>query len=223
MNKTVAIKTVVFDFDGTIADTKDSIVQTVQRTLDELGVQRADESEIKKRIGLSLRETFIHAAHLTENDLTDKAIELYREKYNQICLDTVKLFPNVKEVLQELYDNGIILTVASGKGKEALLILLDKLEIARYMALIIGEQDVENPKPASDMVLLILEKTNSVPRETLVVGDTVYDITMGREAGCVTCGVSYGNHTEEQLKSRNPDYMIKNFNEIRNIVKKEKK
>jgi phosphoglycolate phosphatase len=217
MNTTIPVKTLILDFDGTIADTKGSIVQTVQATLDELGIQRANESMIKNLIGLSLRETFTKAAHLTESKILDKAIELYREKYNQISFDTIKLFLDVKKVLKELYDNGITITVASGKGKDALSTLLDKLEISQYLTLILGEQDVKNKKPAPDMVLLILEKTNSAPRETLVVGDTVYDIAMGQEAGCITCGVSYGNHTEEQLKSHNPNVIIKDFAEITKI------
>ncbi|GAB6122446.1 HAD family hydrolase [Dysgonomonas termitidis] len=218
MNKKIRIKTIILDFDGTIADTKDSIIQTIQATLDELGIQRANESGIKNLIGLPLRETFVRVAHLMDRNMQEKAIVLYREKYNQISLNTVKLFPDVKETLKGLHDNGLTIAVASGKGKEALLNLLDRMGIARYISLVFGEQDVKNKKPAPDMALLILEKTNSSPQETLVVGDTVYDMAMGQEAGCITCGVSYGNHTEEQLKSRNPDFIIGKFTEITSII-----
>ncbi|MDR0734036.1 MAG: HAD family hydrolase [Dysgonamonadaceae bacterium] len=219
MSKTLPIKTLILDFDGTIADTKDGIVQTIQATLKELGIQSANEAEIKNLIGLPLRETFTRAARLMDSGLLEIAVKLYRKKYNQIDLDTIKLFPNVKEVLKELFDNGITITVASGKGKDALLTLSDKLEISKYMTLIVGEQDVKNGKPAPDMALLILEKTNSAAGKTLVVGDTVYDIAMGRAATCITCGATYGNHSEAQIRGCNPDFVIRNFAEIVSIIK----
>jgi phosphoglycolate phosphatase len=212
------IKTLILDFDGTLADTKAGIIQTVQATLDCLNIPKADEHKIKNLAGLSLRETFSLATALTENSILDKAIELYREKYAQISRDTVKLFPDVKEVLEKLFDRGIIITVASGKGKDALTVLLDRLEISRYMTMVLGEQDVKNGKPAPDMALLILEKTKSAPEETLVVGDTVYDIAMGKEAGCITCGVSYGNHPEVRLAALKPDFIIGGFAEIVEIL-----
>jgi phosphoglycolate phosphatase len=68
------------------------------------------------------------------------------------------------------------------------------------------------------MALLILEKTKSAPEETLVVGDTVYDIAMGKGAGCITCGMSYGNHPEARLAALKPDFIIGGFAEIVEIL-----
>ena len=90
------MKTIILDFDCTIADTQNRIVQTVQTVLDELGMERANESDIKKRIGLPLKDTFLKAAHITEENILERAVKLYREKYNSIALNTVELFPNVK-------------------------------------------------------------------------------------------------------------------------------
>ncbi|MEG1545619.1 MAG: HAD family hydrolase [Bacteroides sp.] len=214
------MKTIILDFDGTIADTRNSIIQTIQATLKDLNIPKVDDSSIGMLIGLPLRETFIQACHLTEEDVLQKATKLYRDKYNQISLDTVKLFPHVKEVLKELHNKGAIITVASSKGKEALLALLDRLEIAQYIKFIVGEQDVENKKLAPDMALLILKQTKSISQETLVVGDTIYDIEMGQEAHCNTCGVTYGNNTIEQLKEQKPDYIVDDFTAIINIFER---
>ena len=68
------------------------------------------------------------------------------------------------------------------------------------------------------MVLRILEETKSTPKETLVVGDTVYDIIMGQEAKCIICSVTYGNHSEEQLRKQGADYIINDFIAIKNII-----
>lgn len=207
------MKTLILDFDGTIADTKESIICTVQETLRELKEDKVDEKEIEKRIGLPLKSTFVEAAHL-QGDTLDMAVKIYREKYNDICFDTVKLFPNVKATLRKLHDKGITITVASSKGKDALTSLLKHLGISQYITLIFGEQDAVNKKPAPDMALLIMQKTNSKGEETLVVGDTIFDIAMGQAARCKTCGVTYGNNTKSQLKEKNPDYIIDDFSKI---------
>lgn len=218
MAKFKCMKTIILDFDGTIADTRFSIVKTVQETLKELGLKEANEDAIINVIGLPLKDTFTQAAHMQEGELLDKAIMIYREKYNDISLKTVRLFPNVEKVLKQLHQQGITITVASSKGKKALLMLLEALNISQYISIIFGEQDVKNKKPAPDMALHILKETSSTPKETLVVGDTIYDIAMGQGASCITCGVTYGNNTREQLQRQKADFIIDNFEEILNIV-----
>jgi len=213
------IKTLILDFDGTIADTRNSIIQTVQMTMKELGFFDADESVIENLIGLPLKETFINILPEFDEVILKKAIGLYREKYNEICLNTVQLYPNVKETLKLLYDNGTIIAIASSKGKEALSVLLRKMDIYRYIFMVLGEQDVNNKKPAPDMVLRILEETKSIPQEALVIGDTIYDIEMGQRAECTTCAVTYGNHSENRLRKQGANYIINDFIEVIPIIK----
>ena len=67
------------------------------------------------------------------------------------------------------------------------------------------------------MKLLILEQEKCDPEEALVVGDTVFDLQMGRGAGCHTCGVTYGNNSYEELKAQNPTFIINNFGELKSI------
>lgn len=99
--------------------------------------------------------------------------------------------------------------------------LLETLGIATYISHICGEQDVANKKPAPDMALHILEKTSTKPMDAIVVGDTVFDIQMGKSAGCRTCAVTYGNHSEGKLITSHPDYMISDFMDLFKIVDNE--
>lgn len=208
------MKTLILDFDGTIADTRNSIIKTVQVTAEEMGLPEAREEEIQHLIGLPIRETFVKALNVSDAAVIDQAITIYRKHYQAISEDTVTLYPNVKSTLQILYSEGITITVASSKGKDALRVLLERLEISAYISLVLGEQDVENKKPAPDMVLNILEKTNTLPAEALVVGDTIFDIEMGQRAGCKTCGVTYGNHSATQLQEQGATFLISDFKEI---------
>lgn len=212
------MRTVILDFDGTIADTRESIFATVKSTLSVLNLPMADEHDIRQVIGLPLRETFVQAAHITNEAVITECMTVYRSMYNEISLSTVQLFPNVKSTLDSLFHKGITITVASSKGKESLQMLLDRLGVNNYISCIFGEQDVENKKPAPDMALHILAKTGSEAEETLVVGDTAFDIAMGQGAGCKTCGVTYGNHTREQLEKQGADYIVDDFASILDIV-----
>jgi len=210
------MKLLILDFDGTIADTKASIINTIQATLKEMGHEKADEKAIQERIGLPINDTFT-AISVIPNDKIDYAIDLYREKYNLICMECVTLFPNVVDTLQYLSKKGIVITVASSKGKTALNLLLEHLNIKQYISCVYGEQDVKNKKPAPDMARLILEHEKCKPKEALVVGDTVFDIQMGQGAGCYTCGVTYGNNSYDELLSQNATYIIDDFGNIKNL------
>lgn len=213
------MKTIIFDFDGTLADTRQSIIQTLQATLKELHLSEAEEEQIKNLIGLPLRDTFVQAGHIQDPDLLEKAIGIYREKYPDISLHSVRLFPHVKGTLKDLHRQGITIAIASSKGKDALSQLLQSLDIRQYITMTCGEQDVKNKKPAPDIVLKILSEIQTEPQDTLVVGDTTYDVIMGQNAGCHTCGVTYGNHTVEQLRQQGADFIVDDFVEILDIQK----
>jgi phosphoglycolate phosphatase len=213
------MKTIILDFDGTIADTGNSIIQTIQKVAEVLAVSCADESEIKDLIGLPLKDSLIKALHISDENVLENAIKLYRTIFNEFY-DTIDLFSNVKSTLEILVSNGITITVASSRGKDSLSDLLNRLGIIEYITLILGEQDVENKKPAPDMALRILRETKTQPKDTLVVGDTIFDIEMGQRAGCITCGVTYGNHSETQLKKQGADFIINDFREVIELMKK---
>ena len=219
----MAFRTIILDFDGTVADTRQSITETVIKTLQTLGVNAPDKSAIQDVIGLPLRDTFVKAAGITDECLIAQAVKIYRELYSDICQKTIKLFPDVSETLERLYNNGVIIAIASSKGRNALVELLGFLNISHYITCVLGEQDVKNKKPAPDMIIQILTQTNTDVNNALVVGDTCYDILMGQNAGCCTCGVSYGNHSVEQLQTQGANYIIDNFSQLLEIMQIEAK
>ena len=88
--------------------------------------------------------------------------------------------------------------------------------LSRYVSHVVSAQDVENAKPAPDMVQAVLAHTESNLSDVLVVGDTVFDIDMGINAGVKTCGVTYGNGKEEELQAA--DYIIDDFRQLLDIV-----
>lgn len=210
-------KTLILDFDGTLADTKESIIQTMKFVSDTLNTKDFNEDLIKNLIGLPLKATFEKAFSFDEK-LIQEATLLYRNHYNEIAIDTISLFDGVKNTLIDFHNKGMNLTVASSKGKEALIKILKKHNIYDLFSFVGGEEDAKNKKPAPDIVNHIMNTYTYQPQECLVVGDTIYDIEMGQRAKVNTCGVTYGNNTKEILEQQNPTYIIDIFQELKEIV-----
>lgn len=207
------MRTLILDFDGTIADTREAIFACVSSTLTFLNLPIADEASVRQVIGLPLKDTFTKAG-ISDENLIQQCIKTYREKFAEICGKYICLYPGVKETLAILKENNINIAVASSRGKASLVDLLSCLGIAEYIDIAYGEQDVTHPKPAPDMVFALMDYFKATSGDALVVGDTTFDIEMGKNAGCATCGVTYGNHTLEQLLSRCPDFTTDSFSKI---------
>ncbi|WP_271785263.1 HAD family hydrolase [Aquimarina algiphila] len=210
-------KNLILDFDGTLADTKESILQTMKSVANRFDIENFDEKTIESLIGLSLKTSFEKAFSLDEK-LIKEATLVYRKHYSEIVIDTISLFDGVKDTLLDFHHKGINLIVASSKGKEALIKILEKQNIYDVFTFVGGEEDAKNKKPSPDIVNLIMDKYNYLPDECLVVGDTIFDIEMGQRANVDTCGVTYGNNTREKLEKQKPNYIIDNFRSLTEIV-----
>ena len=212
-------KVLIFDFDGTLADTKESIVETMKLVATKFDVKNLNETQIESLIGLPLKTTFQEVFLLNEK-LIGKATLEYRRHYNEVAIETISLFEGVADKLLAFHQQGIKLAVASSKGKEALIKILKKQNVYDLFSFVGGEEDAENKKPAPDIVNHIMDKFNCHPNECLVIGDTVFDIEMGHRAFVETCGVTYGNNTRAQLERLNPNFLINHFGQLSEIVLK---
>jgi len=217
MQRYKMVKTIILDFDGTIGDTRQCIVSTIQLALNRMKMPEAEEKEIIKLIGLPLIEMFriltdLEGAHLEE------ITKIYRDNFNDLAFGNVRSFPHVQDTIQKLFEKGYVLTIATSRGRLSLGMLMEALKIDKYMTTFICDQDVTEKKPAPEMALKILEQTSTLSNEAIVVGDTVYDIEMGQRAGCRTCGVTYGNNSREELQKQGADHIIDDFAELLNII-----
>jgi phosphoglycolate phosphatase len=211
------MKTIILDFDGTIGDTRQCIVSTIQFALNRMNLPEAEEKDIIKLIGLPLIEMFRILTDLEESDL-DEITKIYRDNFNDLAFGNVRSFPHVQDTIQKLFENGHILSIATSRGRQSLGMLMNQLKIDQYITTFMCDQDVTEKKPAPEMVLKIQKQTSTQSDETIVVGDTIYDIEMGQRAGCRTCGVTYGNNSREELQQQGADYIIDDFAELLNII-----
>lgn len=119
------IKTLILDFDGTLADTQACIVASVQSTLNVLRLPSVPQEEIISRIGLPLRTVLTEGAHIPTGTLLEKSVDIYRQLFDEISPRTAHLFPHVKETLTRLHDKGTTLAIASGKSRRVLLQMIN--------------------------------------------------------------------------------------------------
>ena len=206
---------VIFDFDGTIADTRLCIIRSFQHALDAMNLPAVDDAEIQALIGLPLREMFFRLGGLSRVEEQDKAMEIYRAYFDTIYLECVDLFDGVRDTLEMLFfGKDIVMGVATGRNKDSLYNMVCALEIGDFFHGMYSDDDVVEKKPAPEMANRLIADWGVDPDAVLVVGDTIYDIEMGQRAGCRTCGVSYGNHSAEQLTKQGADNVISQMAEL---------
>ena len=213
------IKLVIFDFDGTLADTKENIILTFQMTMKELGVEIKSRQECAATIGLTLEDAF---KVLYPGMAAEKYI-LLRDTYRRIFKENRKilvpgLFPEVMETLKELRRKGYLMSIASSRQSPSLQSFLEDMKIAHLFEYAVGGDNVEHPKPAPDAVLQILRHYNLSAEEAFVVGDMPFDINMATNAGVKSCGVTWGNADAAQLKESGANYIIDKMSQLLEIL-----
>ena len=204
----------ILDFDGTIADTAAGIVRTMQATFCECGYQEPHPEAIRATIGLPLSRAIALLAHLPEGEALVIATATYRRLFESIGTVGVTLFPGVRETLENLHRAGHTLAIATGRGHVSAENFCRDMGILPLLSDIVADEDVVNKKPHAEPVLVLLNRHGAKREDALVVGDTDYDIIMGKAAGVQTCGVTYGNHSRERLSVAGADFIIDDFREL---------
>ena len=212
-------KVVMLDFDGTTACTVHAIYHAAKRMLNEYGYE-IEKDIVYKNFGLALPYSFYCFAGVESFDeaTSQQMIVDYNRIYQAEAEQLIELFDGVAETLDTLKKAGVKIVIASNNVHPVLERQLANLGIRQYIDDIVAVEDVENVKPAPDIALEVLRRCNIKADEAIVVGDSTYDMDMGREAGCDLCGVSYGGHTPEMLREKGAKHIIDNFSELVKIV-----
>ena len=211
-------KCIIFDFDGTLADTNVGIVRTFQETFRRMGMAVPSEERISSTIGLNLKDGFFAAVDGLTDAQADQAVEIYRSIFPQIAFPVITAFPGIVEALAELKSRGYILAVATSRSHYSLEALADQTGVAPFFVGLYGAEDTARHKPYPDLALHILSELKLQPSEALVVGDATYDVLMGKGAGCSVCAVTWGNQTREKLATAGPDYIIDHISELLELL-----
>lgn len=193
---------VLFDFDGTLADTSRGIKNSIKYALSEKHIPVGEESRLNYFIGPPLYDGFSHVYGADEK-LSEELVRLYRVYYAKSGVYECELYPGVQDMLDGLQKAGLQLGVVSSKPKHFLDMAVPHLGIAPYFTTVVGPE-LKNKN--ADKSFLIRQALDQMGADSAVMaGDRFYDIEGARRAGVKAVGVTYGFGTAEELKEAGAD------------------
>jgi phosphoglycolate phosphatase len=210
----------IFDCDGTLVDSQANICLAMEHAFDEAELIPPQRSAIRRIVGLSLLE--IMRALLPDADEAVHAdmVDRYRASYLTLRyngLEHEPLYDGMAALLSSMDENGWMLGVATGKSDRGLDRCLDHHGI-KGLFVTLQTADRHPSKPHPSMVYQAMADAGTEPKSTVVIGDTVYDIHMGKAAGCRTIGVSWGYHPVAELRDAGADRIAETMEELAQML-----
>jgi phosphoglycolate phosphatase len=204
---------VVFDWDGTVMDSAARIVASIQGTIADLALEPRTDAQIRHIIGLSLAESIEHLYPGHDTVFQQRLIESYRHHYLVSNPVPSAPFAGAGETLAALHAAGYLLGVATGKGRRGLDEVLAATGFGDYFhATRCADEAPSKPHPG--MLEQLLDVLGAAPEETLMVGDTLFDLEMARNAGADAVAVTYGAHPREHLQAAAPLVFLDDIREL---------
>lgn len=213
MNKDIT--TLLFDFDGTLLDTNELIIQTFMSVLGEHFPGEYGREDVLHFIGPSLEQTFSRIAPDKVSELSDQYRRLNRTLHDEL----VSEYDGVAETLRTLKSRGLKMAIVSTKREETILHGLKLMGVHDVFDVLVALDHVQNPKPHPEPLELALRLLEADQHEALMIGDNSHDIEGGKNAGVRTAGVAWTAKGEEFLASFEPDFMLQHISDLLELTK----
>jgi phosphoglycolate phosphatase len=192
MSRPLNFDLIAFDWDGTLFDSTQIIVRSIQAAVADVGGTVPSDTAASYVIGLGLMEALAHAAPDVPEARYPELGQRYRHHYG-IHQNDISLFDGVLPLLADLKARGHLLTVATGKSRRGLDEALHAVELkGRFDGSRTADETAGKPHPL--MLHELMREFDVSPERTLMIGDTTHDLQMALNAGCASVGVSYGAH-----------------------------
>ncbi len=209
------IELVIFDFDGTLIDSKYDIASSVNLTLEDLGLPVRSTEEIFGFVGDGVKRLLRLSVGEDNQAQYEEALAVFREHYLMHCLDTTQFYPGLERVFEKL--NGCPKAIATNKSLEYTLRIVEGLGVQNWFAAIESPKETWDLKPDPGMLFRILEKLQIKPEGTVLVGDSTNDVRAAKAAGMRACAVGYGYGNREKVLALDPDYYCESPEDILNM------
>ena len=209
----MATKLIVFDWDGTLMDSAARIVNCMHAAIADVGLAPRQDEQIRNIIGLGLRES-VTALYPDIADADYAAlVARYRVHYLEVNDTPSELFDGASDLIANLLDKGFFLAVATGKGRQGLDRVLHETGLkSAFHATRCADEAFSKPHP--QMLLELMDMLGVEPAETLMVGDTEYDIQMAHNARTGAVAVSYGAHEKQRLLDLTPLVCVDDLDQL---------
>jgi phosphoglycolate phosphatase len=204
------LRLALFDCDGTLVDSQHNIVTAMGKAFEAFGLTVPSTTAIRRIIGLPLVRA-IAALHPTGNSAQHEALaEIYKKEFGAaraLPEHQEPLFDGIVSVLEKLQAEGVLLGIATGKSKRGLDMVLEHHAIGHFFTTC-QTSDIGFGKPHPDMALRALRETGVAARDTIMIGDSIFDMAMARAAGMKSIGVGWGYYGPKELAEAGADALV---------------
>lgn len=215
------MKACIFDLDGTLTNTLESMTYSVNLTLEEMGLSKITKDQCRLFVGNGARvlmEKSLKAAGDTDASRIEEGMEIYGRIFDQNCTYHVTPYEGIPEMLKALKDKGIHLAVLSNKPDRQTVKVVEAIFGEELFDYAQGQKEGIRRKPEPDGVWYLMEQMHVSKEECLYIGDSEVDAATGRNAGLKTIGVLWGFRDRKTLETAGVDDLIDRPDELLRFV-----
>ena len=210
-------KLIIFDWDGTLMDSIDRIVSSMQAAAHHCQLSIPTVAQVKEIIGLSLPKTLDILFPGASQTQVSALLEQYKYQYVEDNNTPAPLFEHALSLLNTLNDNNKLLAVATGKGRQGLQRVFSATQTEHlFHASRCGDEARSKPDP--QMLLSLLAELNVLPENAVMIGDTSHDMKMAQAAGIDRIGITLGVHDRELLNQYQPKAIVDSLAELQQLL-----
>jgi len=207
---------VIFDWDGTLGDTRQAIDISFQKALSEIHCKVSDDY-IERRIGIGAAETFRDILRSAKRQFDEKLIQHLVERKSQLEIeltDQVKLFPGAEELLEALHGK-VKMALASMNNRSVVIHLIKAKDIENCFDAVLTAESVSHSKPNPEIFLKAASKLKASPEKCIVVEDSIFGVKAAESANMGCIAVATGVYTRRELEEDKPDLIVKTLKDKR--------
>ncbi len=208
---------IVFDCDGTLVDSQHLIAAAMAETFVSIGLDAPPTEVVRRVVGLRLDEAIARLLPQSHVDQALSLAETYKGAFHRLRADPASLpdplYPAVRETLCRLAESNYLLGVATGKSRRGLSVTLERHRLSDLFITLQTADDAPG-KPDPTMVHQAMNEAGAAPHETIVIGDTVFDMMMAKNAGVRALGVAWGYHEPAELLAAGALGLVERFDEL---------
>lgn len=202
----------IFDLDGTLADTRADLTAAVNDALRRLTISPLSMERVCEYVGDGVHTLLRRALGPEHLDVVDTGVRFFREYYAVHLLDQTHLYPDVRQTLEHF--GGKRKAIVTNKPLDFTQRILKGLEIDSYFELVLGGDSTVERKPHPEPARKVLRSTGVAARLAAVIGDSPADIEMAKHAGIYSVGVTYGLRSTAVLQAAGPDLLLHDLREL---------
>ena len=211
-NNSHRLKCTIFDMDGTLTQTNQLIFESFNHIAEKYINKRLTPKEIVALFGPPEEEAvenMIGSQHIAV--AMDEYYHFYQDRHNELA----SMYPGIKELLEFVKSQGVLVALFTGKGRRTTEITLRQFGIEQYFDMVVTGDDVDNFKPSGDGIRKIMQRYSLQPDEVLMIGDAVADITAARECEVPIASVVWDSYGKEMVMNAKADFLFHSVVELR--------